>query len=294
MPTQVTDVNGRVTTVHKRLDAVQKPQNGRKVPAPTLAPTAAVSASTETPIVMPDALTEKEYKAFYDWQRSFTSNSHYRNEVLAMFDEPFHAPTQALAWHIISSNSVPHKTVYGILGNYHAHRQSNLAKMFGHVQSDLLNDLRNKLLLAERLCRKNSPDDVSEYWLTDKFLTKAIEGYHYTPKEEDRGLPAPIATEEELESIAAVSSFLIRALSAGNVDQFKEKTYRGGNGKKVIGMYMANRSLDAYLRTAPEDADRAIEYAVTRKIGNTVKDTKQLMEYLRDTEDAVAINEGWL
>ena len=293
-PTQVTDVNGRVTTVHKRLDAAQKPSKGAGVPAPSLAPTAPSSAHTATPITLPEPLSEEQLSEFYKWQQPFQSQVRYRSEVMAVMDKPFDGPTQALAWKIISEGSVPHSTVFQIISKYHSRRQSQLAKMFGFHQKELLDSLRNRLLLAERVAQKVPQDASSEYWFNESFISKAMEGYHYKPKEEDRKLPQPIASDEELESIATVTSFLLKARIAGNIDQFREKNFRTANGKQAEGIYLANKSLDAYLRGAPDDAPRAIDYAVTRNIGNTMKDTKQLMTYLKDTEDAVAINEGWL
>lgn len=293
-PTTVTDINGRVTTVHKRLDARQSVQKKTKVPAPALKPETPARAASVTPLVMPEPLTESQLKEFYEWQAPHAESLKFRKEVKDVMLKPFDGPTQALAWRIITERSVPEDTVVSLLTKYHSRRQTQLAKMFGYKQETLLRRLRNQLLLAEKLGTEHHEDAHTKGWLHETFLSKAEEGYCYKPKLEDRHSPEPIKTEEELASLTAVSAFLLRARVSGNTDQYRETEYGNSEGEKVGAVYMANRSLDAFLRENPHEVHRVLTHVGERGIGNTVKDTKKLVAWLAETEDATALSDGWL
>jgi hypothetical protein len=297
-PTVVTDINGRVTTVHKRLDARQGAQNTGKVPAPSIKPHAPASAPSVTPLVMPEPLTEAQLQDFYKWQAPFEESSSYRMEILTVMREPFDGPTQALAWKLVTEGTVPEKTVIQLLMKYHSRRQRQLARMFGHQQEALLKNLRNHLLLAERI-GKDHPHLAHELtnghsWMNEPFLNRVGEGYGYKSKQEDRHPLAAIESEEELASLAAVSAFLLQSRITESIDQYRETQYRNSEGEKVDAIYMSNRSLDKFLRENPHEAQRVLPLVRERGIGNTTKDTKRLLEWMADTEDTTALQDGWL
>lgn len=294
-PTQITDKNGKSTTVHKRLDAPQSAPKMSKVPAPSIAPNVAGSTASRTPLVMPEPLDETQHQAFLEWQHSELDSMRYRVEVKNTFRQRFDPQVEALAWRLVKGGKVPGETVAKFLGTFHARRTPAFAKSFGYAQDDVLSDLTSSLLLAERLGTEY-PEVVNDGSAPNlaTAVGQALDGYNYSPKPDERAPVGTISSEEELASIAAITGYILEAQRRQEFDQYKNTSFVNTRGKKVTGLILSNRSLNAFLRENPHEVHRAIAYAAERGMGNTVKDTKNLIQHLHDTEGADAIAEGWL
>jgi hypothetical protein len=294
-PTQVIDKNGRSTTVHKRLDAPQSASKMSNVPAPSIAPKAAASAAARTPLPMPEPLDETQHAAFLEWQDSELDSMRYRVEIKNTFKQRFDPVAEALVWRVIQSGKVPKETIGRFLGTFHTRRTRIFAKNFGYAQEEVLSQLTSSLLLAERLGTEY-PESVMEGVPLNfaSAVDQALVGYSYTGKKSDRVEATTITTEETLTSVAAVTAYILESRNRQDFTHYKNSTFVSVNGKKVEGIYIANRSLDAFLRENPHEAGRAIAYAAERGMGNTAKDTKQLIQHLHDTEGMGALTEGWL
>src|SRR5687767_12509029 len=100
-PVTVTDKNGRVTTVHKRLEGRQSASNTLKVPAPALTPQKPVSEQPRTPLAPVEMMTDDEAKVFSEWHNAMLDKSHYNDRAKAACRKPLGPETCSLAWNAV-------------------------------------------------------------------------------------------------------------------------------------------------------------------------------------------------
>lgn len=212
---------------------------------------------------------------------------------MEMFSTPMDEEAMALAWRVGRAGTVQEGAAFNLLARYHQRRTPKVARAFKISQEKALKTLTTSLLLVEKIGQDNpqvQPDDIYAY--TSR-IEKVVDAYGYSPKVENRVALVPIETKEELASMAAVATFILDSANR-NGAQHTDTSFVCADGTKVNGSYIANRSLDAYLRENPRDVNKVLDYVADRKLGNTVKDTKALVDYLKDTEGNNAVNEGWL
>lgn len=291
----IVDKNGKQTTVRKRLDA-QRDSKPLNAPAPSITPKSEVSGPSRTPLAETPTLSEDQYKEFREWQDKHLNSVRYRIEVKDTDNQRFAPSVEALAWRVIQEGDVPEETVSKFISTFQTRRSSFYAQTFKHEQDKLLSTLSNSLLLAEKISKDapQAPDQVGGPKNYASFIEKALSGYRYRPKHADPLPNEPIRTEEELASVAAVTRFILDARDRSDYGSFRDNEFKDIDGKKAKGSYMANRSLDAFLRESPHEIDRALGYIRSRGIGNTAKDTKQLVRHLKESEDMSVLSDGWL
>jgi hypothetical protein len=287
-PTVITDVNGRVTTVHKR---VQSPQTSMpKIPVPKV-DAGTPRAVASTPLSMPALLSEAEREKFVAWQDSVLPKPYFKDDLLKFALQPFDPETESLLWDAVSSGKTETKLLTGLLVHFHQSRWfKRRPDRREEDHPELLNRLRNSLLLAGRLAHY-TPETGRQSLSHESFLYYVLSGYGYRPKPEERFTLGPITTEEELASVAAVGKYLHEA---EDDKMSRLKNFKNPEGEEVSGISIANRSLDLFLRENPHEVDRVIGYVKDRGIGNTVKDTKALIAWLNDSENSGVLNDGWL
>lgn len=294
IPTPIVDKNGKQTTVRKRVDTLQK--KALNAPAPSVAASAPVSVPISTPLPEIQPLSDEEREVFANWQSMLMNNGHFREEIREIAKKPLPSSVEALAWRLTREGDAQ-ETAVRFLTTYHTRRSSQFAKTFRHEQEFLFNTLRNSLLLVDRISKDETGSPALKIGgpiTYANMIDKSLNGYRYSPKMDEVPDLTPIMTEEELSSITAVTRFILDARDRKDYGSCREKEYKDSIGKKLTGIYMANRSLDAFLRENPHEIDRVLKYVQERRIGNTVKDTKALVKYLRESKEMGALDDGWL
>ena len=283
-PVTVTDKNGRVTTVHKRLEGRQSASNPLKVPAPALTTQKPTSEQPRTLLAPVEMMTADEAKLFSEWHETMLEKSHYNDRAKAACRKPLEPEICSLAWNAV--NSGVSKAVVMSLINEH--------QITNHMFRQLDNPvtlLQGQLRMAERIAQLD-PEMASSPALTTT-IEHAVNGYNYSSKQELRVSITSIDTQEELDSITAVTMFVFNAVRNEHSDQYRQSEFKDSEGRQVMGSRIVNRSLDTFLRQNPHEVNKVISYANSRRLGATVKDTAALVQYLKDNE-APALNEGWL
>ena len=285
-PTTVTDKNGRVTTVHKRQDAhgSSKPLS---VPAPALAPKS-VSSAAAKPLTPPVSITEEQSEEVRAWQHRMLNKSIYNTKAKAACMKPLDPESEALVWRVIKAGRVHEEALASIINRNQLQRH-----MFKGSDAPLA-ELRASLRVAERVGElAPSVADISGSDL-GMIVYQAMRGYGYSPKEENRSQVRHLATEEELAAVAAVTIFLANADNGKQEKQFKQGDYRDADGRTNSGMWMTNHSLKAYIVENPESIHRVLDYMNTRSVGKSIKDTRAIIQYVEESKELGALDQGWL
>jgi len=298
VPTVVTDRNGRVTTVHKRQDARRSASRSLSA-VPTISATSPVKSRSVTPLVMPSPLSEDEAREFLRQNERLLSNvpfDGYANshEVIQTM---LNGVTQAQIKGMLEQGAITIAALDRLLVEYRRDIKSQY-KNKSHITKSLSEDhLQTALLVAEGIAKEHPtliPRDGVDF---ANYLRSIINGNAYRSKMVER---LPFDKPETVEEIRAMT-----AIAAVTLYDFKHNSYGGYYVKRSVfkdragievvdGRYLKNRSLDTFLRENPEEVSRVLDYLDSRLLGNTAKDTADLVRYLRESEELGAVSEGWL
>ena len=283
-PTTITDVNGRITTVHKRLSTSPDDRLRKHMPAPAIS-----KDQDTTPLTLPRALSDEDFQKFIEWQQEELRRFNFREGILGLSSQRFDPVAEALAWRLAQDGSVPSHVVAMLLRDFHQkHWRKRELNRFDKSPLDPV-QVRNSLLLAESIYRHRPALDQK---IAPVLIRESLDGYCYRTKQEERHSLGEVKTEEELSSLTAVSVFI--ADLEDDVSIVATRAFRKAQGTELYGSYILNRSLDAYLRTNPDKAEQVISYVKDRGIGKAVKDTKQMIAWLDNAAGNSAIDQGRL
>lgn len=293
-PSVITDVNGRVTTVHKRVDAPRSALNPMTVPAPAVSVNQPVTRTLLTP---PEAITEDESKSLMDWYKSEFSTMYPAASTVEMLTRPIDEETQALLWRVLQGGTVPKEAILWMTHQYQTNRHKHLVLRSGRQnekQESLREHLRMCLRLVESVGREapGYASDGGNSYATN--ISHVIYGSQYIQQKKDDSLPFLLETEEELVALTAVSLYLSDVNDRRSFKHRKIVRFQLPNNMSVDGQYMVNRTLEAFLKENPHEVHRVIEYGKSRDMGNAAKDTKGIIRHLRETKGMSALGEGWL
>lgn len=295
-PTVVTDVNGRVTTVHKRADGAQGARKPLNAPAPKIAADKPAKVISQTVLKLPLALERHEVDAFDQRHAKTMTKPGYDDQARFVFLHQISRQSQAIVRQVYEGGAVPQDVVTRLLTSYSLNRRDaflsypdRIAKAQGHLQAGLV--------LAERIAREH-PEIVDPEPITfANVINRCTMGYAYRAKVSDRHHFTTIDTEEEMASLTGVTVFIMNCFARDfgySSSYIRSDVFPDSSGGTEQGLYIANRSLDAFLRENPDEATRAANYAMERGMGNTLKDTKAIIQFLAETDEMGALGEGWL
>lgn len=277
-------MNGRVTTVHKRAESSLVGKRAALIPAPAMG-----AAQEDTPLRLPGALSDEDFSEFLSWQQDELRKFNFNGEILDYSSQRFDPVAEALAWRFVQNSPDQSPVIGMLLREFHRKRWEKLKlNPFDRKPLDPTT-IRNGLLLAERLYEHRP---TLENRIASTVISESLIGYSYQIKQADRHPLGEIKTEEQLNYLTAVSMFIVDLSDNGNI--VTNRHFKNSQGREVYGSFIANRSLDAYLRANPHEAEKVISYVKDRGIGNSVKDTKQMISWLSEAEGSSVMDEGRL
>lgn len=285
-PTTITDKNGRVTTVHKKQDAGSSSKS-LSMPAPSLAPSQSRTVAG-TPLDAPTPMTEAEEVLFGAWRkekaRQANLNSRAVDACLAELDRE----AASIAWRILKTGKVNHFTLSNIIQSEQLQRHAFNKRGYDPRV------LRSQLRLLERVSEEY-PDIAGSAGVTlSEIIPGSMSGYGYAPKVEDRINVKSIDTKEELDAIAAVAAFIANAMNEDRYDQFKDDDFKCDGATVYSAMWMKNHRLKAYILEDVEALPSIIRYVNEHDVGISAKDTREIIQYVAESRELGALNDGWL
>lgn len=293
VPTAVTDKNGRITTVHKRLEAPQSASKTRKVPAPVLSPERAPSAPQRTPLTPPEPLTPEETAKFNNWYRERLAEVQFNTRAVNGYVDILSPESKALAARILAHGAVEKKVLVSILTG--SHRSFVVNQKFHHPDVQKMHRVLNTSLRVVEKLAHDDPKVMDGLGASGAvMIKKALDGYGHSKTIDERVPFMSAETQEELASIAAVTTCIAHAFTNGNSHQYRVGKFRDADYQQAEGVWLTNRHLDAFLRENPGQTPRVIEYMNTREMGTSAKDFKALVAYLQESEDFGVLEDGWL
>lgn len=241
------------------------------------------------PLPSPEPLTIEQSTFFADWYRGILETVNHSDIATAACLRPIDPETQAVAWRFLTSGAAGHNAAFRLLTQHQI--KSHMFNDKGYPESVLL----TKMLVLERI-RDEVPATLDLANEADLAYTihQALRGYCYHKNAEKCVQVYSVTTEGELSSLAAVTAFLHFASKKGYVNQYKHGDFKDAQGERVTGTRMASQRLKEFLVEYPEEIHRAIEYMSARDTAITVKDTKNLIKHLRESEYLGAMDNGWL
>jgi hypothetical protein len=274
VPTQITDRNGKRTTVHKKPAAA--PGTRSALPAPSAAG-ATPPKPQGTPLVLPEPLDKFE-RAKYILSNnlpniSFAASS--TKETLERVD----LAGLALAKYMVERGSLDPESVKLVLSKY------------GKPYSPMY---VNRLLIAERLERTigKGVTGHSERMNYLQAVTLAADGLARNHPSGAKMLDA-FTTEEELAGCSAATEFILCPDFAGS--HVSTAYLSDGEDGDWQGSYIRNKHLDLLIRERPEDVQAIITYVKERGMHPANKGpVKALRAYLEDTSESSSVGTGWL
>jgi hypothetical protein len=171
---------------------------------------------------------------------------------------------------------------------------SQLEKFMFRLNDHTPTELQAKLRVAERVGEINpAVADIAGRALGVR-IDNCVDGYGYSTVEENRTSLREINTEEELAVVAAVTTFLVYTINEGLANQQKQGDYKDSEGRRNSGMWMTNHRLKAFLQENPDEVNRVIEYMGSRSVGTTAKETREIIQYVRESKELGVLDQGWL
>lgn len=298
IPTVITDKNGRVTTVRKRQDAGTKGSKALGGATPTIAREVPSDRHTATPLVQPHPLTKDEVTKFDDKYFEVLSNTALDGGPTSrdVFIYQLDGVSQAHVRKALDEGSVPVETLDRMLFQYREAIRANSVYSSTMPKEEAASKLHTSLLVARKLGREFPALVPSDGAVQGMLISDAIIGYSYSARVADRPAYVHVSTEEELESLTAVTALMFEGYRQFGYSSsfFKGTVFEVSNGEDREGRYLINRTLDKFLRENPHEAHRVISYAKDRDIGTTAKDTTKVIRHLQETEELGAVSDGWL
>jgi hypothetical protein len=298
IPTVITDKNGRVTTVRKRQDAGTKGSKALGGATPSIAREAPADRHAATPLVPPRPLTKDEVAKFDDKYFEVLSNTALDGGPTSrdVFIYQLDGVSQAQVREALDEGAVSVASLDRLLFQYREAIRTHSVFSPRMPKEEAVSKLQTSLLLARKLGREFPALTPSDGAVQGVLINDAIIGYSYSAKVADRPAYTDVSTEEELESLTAVTALMLegyRQLGYGS-SFFKGAVFEVSNGEDREGRFLINRTLDKFLRENPHEAHRVIAYAKDRDIGTTAKDTAKVIRHLQETEELGAVSDGWL
>jgi hypothetical protein len=242
-----------------------------------------------TPLSPPERLSSDQSAAFMNWYLGMLTTANHSEVARAACLMPIDHETQAIVWKFISGGEIGRDAAFRLLIQHQV--KNHLFKATDYPVSML----RTNLLVLECI-RKEAPvafDIANEADLAYS-IHQSLRGYCYTPSVKDRVQNYSLGTEEELAALTAVTVFLHYASKNSYTNQYKYGDFKDAQGERVTGTRMTSQRLKDFLVEYPEDIHRVINYMSARDTAFTVKDTKELIQHLRESEDFGALDQGWL
>jgi hypothetical protein len=271
IPTQIVDKNGKRTTVRKR--AAAPSATGKKLPAPALASTS--KSASGTPLSFPKPLTETQKKAFLDGSPLLGTSYSNMN-----WDHMLHTRISnedlAIIKDFLDKDRLPVDTVKAILANVSVEPRMTVTS--------------NALLAMEAVrLRGGLPEDPSAQRATVISMMASVRGLH---RNQVSGASSKLTTTEQVNGAAAVVLFIN---SFENDWTAKEQHVVKNNGTMVSQNSIRNVHLDALIREQPDRLDDILGYIAERGMHKRSKGpVEDLRQFLKDSNGARAIAEGWL
>lgn len=278
--TVITDVNGKVTTVHKRQGSVSA---GRKsIPAPALhKPAEAAPVGTLLPV--PPLLSSNQRKEFIARGdlpeitfKGGLSSEKVLSEMLSIEDV-------SLIKEMIDTGRMTPKGVKLLATAASPHPEQH------HTH--------NALLIAEQLIASPRVRIIGDHTADMMLVTMAVGGlrYHNAP---GKGFLPRITTKEELVRYTAVAEFVLLQLGmGGNKTEagIRTRRMRDHNKESNLQSVVENKHLEALIMERPDDTDEISAYVNERGMHALAKTpVNDLRAYLDQTKEARAIKDGWL
>lgn len=257
------------------------------MPAPSIAPKT-VSSTAGTPLKPTLPITEAQREEFRAWQQEVVEGYGYNKRAKADAARPLDPESEALAWRVLKSGRVSPWAVAELVND------NQLEKFMFRHKDHTPTELRAKLLVAERVGEINPAISDLAGRALGVYIDNCVDGYGYSPAEENRTSLREINTEEELAAVAAVTTFLVHAKNEGIANQQKDGDYKDSQGRRNTGTWMTNHRLKAFLKENPDEVNRVIEYMGSRYVGITAKDTRDIIQYVHESKELGALDQGWL
>lgn len=270
-PMTITDVNGKVTTVHKKLAGVTA--GAKRIPAPAMAQRAAQKpVKTATPLTLPPMLSREE-----------------RDELLARLEA---VPN---FWGTATSGMTDwvDDTGFALIKEYldtDRITPMEIKHITGsaRIQGWGKTEVTNMLLLTDRIRKDPSIDDQARGWLNSVA--------HSLPYNTEWKHSSPLRTEEDLASAAAVTTFVLRKLYERDSNLGLVKNVRQSRAWRTPEqlIVVSNKHLDALIRERPQDLDRIINYVERNRMHSSNKKPVNVLRDFLDDDIVPALDDGWL
>jgi hypothetical protein len=268
-PTPVTDKNGKQTTVYKRTSGASK--KAVSLPAPTL------SVPAGTPLRKLKPLNENEAWA---WMTSthVDSSGHVMSDAEGLDDE-----TKAIAKDLGDRGVFTRRAIAALVRATNAGDRGRLNSPMEH----------NFLLVAERLRLSGLVSESIQYPQCSS-LVRSLWGTHFLNTPSKRKPTEKVATQEELDGLAALTYATSYWENKSNADLIKPWHPKSPTtGKKELVYTLHSKPLADLIVERPDEVERIISYIEERGQGRMVP-VNSIREYLDTTEGNRTLAEGWL
>lgn len=294
VPTLIVDKNGKTTTVRK------KPETGRSASlrvanVPPVLPSAnAPTRLSATPLPSFGSITESELEHLADQHPAYTyygRNSACALEILQKCAPP---ETWALVKRFHDGGGNPQFVEQQV--HLFQRRLTDWDGQRNGASYALLH-LNSALLVADRIHR-DFPD--VEHWDPEsqsRFVDHSLTGYIKEPAQSDCLRLKPFSTVEELDRITAHTAFVLNAEKhhGGLMGRSIENTmYPDAEGISRFGTIIPNRGVAQYLRQHPNEIRRVMRYMENNEYDNTEETAQNLVQFLDETAEVPALDDGWL
>lgn len=278
-PTVITDVNGKVTTVHKRQE---RASTGRKsIPGPALPKLDAVQP-TGTVLPVHPMMSGEELQEFISNSGlpNFTFKGGLTTEKVLSTLSP---EDVSLLKHMVDSGRLTPKEAKLTTTVITPHPKE------AHTRNIML--VWSRLKASQHLLmRGDSAGDA-------KLIAMAVDGLRFHNAEGKGSLP-PVTTEEELAGYTAVVEFVLlqQGMGGNKTDVgIKSTRMRSHDGESDGQTVVRNKHLEELIRNRPDSVGAIVQYVNERGMHDSAKrPVLALSAYLDDVQETPAISEGWL
>lgn len=271
IPTVITDVNGKVTTVHKKQSGVAA--GAKRIPAPAVAQQAV--QKPQTPLNLPPALSREERDELIAHLAAIPNfwGSDTSGMTDWVDDTGFALIKEYLETDRITPMEIKHIT--------------GIARVQGWGKTEVT----NMLLVTERVRKDTSIDSQARGWTNN-----VVHSLPYNVRDTEGKYTSAIRTEEALTSATAVTTFVLRKFYEKDNNLGLVKTVRQNRAWRSPEelIVISNKHLDALIRERPQDLDRIISYVERNHMHASNKKPVNVLREFLDEDLASAIDEGWL
>lgn len=262
-PTVITDRNGRVTTVHRKLE------NGKPVtkliPAP--APTLPVQPEG-TPLDLPPAMTAAEARRFIQ-SLPQTGELVLRQHDVAHMNHETELP---LLIKLLEDKSIPESALRVAIKFMNDKGKINPNYHNTFLMMPLINEIKDQSMVATKIFA----------------VMRAMNGW----TDDKKPLPR-ITTQEEMASYTALTRF---ALAFDDDRNIVKQASSWIEGNSIASTSVVNKHLKQFVLDHPDDNEAIIQY-VNERGGMHPKNKKPvdaIKVFLEGSRDNTAVASGWL